>query len=83
MHMCAGLVGPKSDNVKNSLASLRPKWACKQQIHIFATTSACPKKAPVRQEREPKEERSDRSKNRSPKDALSEPIRRRKSNICD
>ena len=31
MAMCAGLVGPRSENVKASLALVRPKWACKQQ----------------------------------------------------
>ena len=79
--MCAGLVGPKSENIKNSSASVRPKWACKQQTHISATNSACPKKAPVRREREPKRQRSDRSEKGSSKEALSDPLRRRKSEL--
>ena len=36
MPMCAGLVGPKSEDVKNSSALVRPKWAYKQQTHISA-----------------------------------------------
>ena len=66
--MCAGLVGQKREHIKNSLASVRPKWACKQQTHISATNSAGPKRAPVRREREPKRQRSDRSEKRSSKE---------------
>ena len=51
----------------------------KQQANISATNFASPKKALVRQESEPKEQRSDRSENRSLKEALSEPLRRRKN----
>ena len=69
-----GLLGPKSENVTISSASVRPKWAYKQQIHISATNCACP-----RQKREPREQRSDRGEKRSPKEVLSEPLRRRKS----
>ena len=79
MHICTGLVGPKSKNVKISSASVRPKWAYKQQTHISAAYFACPKKAPVRREREPKRQRSDRSEKRSSKEGLSDPFRRRKS----
>ena len=78
MPMCAGLVGPKSETIKNSLASVRPKWACKQQTHISATNFACPKMAPVRREREPKRQRSDRSEKRCSKEVLSDSFRRRK-----
>ena len=35
MPICAGFVGPKSENVKISSALIRPKWAYKQQTHIF------------------------------------------------
>ena len=66
--MCAGLVGPRSENVKVSLALVRPKWACKQQTHVSAAYFACPKKALVRREREPKRQRSDRSEKRSSKE---------------
>ena len=59
--MCAGLVGPIGENVKISSALVRPKWAHKQQTHISAAYFACPKRAPVRREREPKRQRSDRS----------------------
>ena len=52
MPICAGLVGLKSDNIKISSALIRPKWAYKQQTHIFPTYFACPKKAPVRRESE-------------------------------
>ena len=79
MPMCAGLVGPRSENVKVSLALVRLQWACKQQTHIFPTYFACPKKALVRREREPKRQRSDRSEKRSSKEALSDPFRRRQS----
>ena len=79
MPMCAGLVGPKSENIKNSSASVRPKWACKQQTHISATNFASPKRAPVRREREPKRQRSDRSEKGTSKEGLSDPFRRRKS----
>ena len=79
MAMCAGLVGPRSENVKVSLALVRPKWACKQQTHVSAAYFACPKKALVRREREPKRQRSDRSEKRSSKEGLSDPFRRRKS----
>ena len=44
--MCAGLVGQKSENIKNSLAWVRPKWACKQQARIFAANFASPKGGP-------------------------------------
>ena len=79
--MCAGLVGPRSENVKISSASVRPKWAYKQQTHISAAYFACPKKALARQESEPKRQRSDRSEKRFLKVALSYPIRRRKSDL--
>ena len=79
MPICTGLVGPRSENVKISSASVRPKWAYKQQTHISAAYFACPKKAPVRREREAKRQRSDRSEKRSSKEALSDPFRRRKS----
>ena len=36
-------MGPKSENVKISSAWIRPKWAYKQQTHIFPTCFACPK----------------------------------------
>ena len=81
MPRCAGLVGLKSENVKISLASARPKWAYKQQTHISAAYFACPKKAPVRREREPKRQRSDRSEKRCLKEAPSDPFRRRKSDF--
>ena len=55
MLLCAGLVGLKSESVKISLALVRPWWVYKQQTHSFATIFACPKKAPVRREREPKD----------------------------
>ena len=61
MPICTGLVGRKSENVKISSVSVRPKWAYKQQTHIFPTYAACPKEALARQESEPKEQRSDRS----------------------
>ena len=73
--MCAGLVGPRSENVKISSVLVRPKWAYKQQTHISAAYLACPKKAPVRREREPKRQRSDRSEKTSSKEALSDPFR--------
>ena len=79
MPMCAGLVGPKSEHIKNSLVSVRLKSACKQQTHISATNYACPKRAPVRREREPKRQRSDRSEKGTSKEGLSDPSRRRKS----
>ena len=81
MPMCAGLVGPTSENVKNLSASVRPKWACKQQTHISAKRSASPKRAPVRREREPERQRSNKSEKLSSKEALSDPFRRRKSVI--
>ena len=81
MPMCAGLVGPRSENVKISSASVRPKWAYKQQTHISAAYFACPKKALVRREREPKRQRSDRSEKGSSKEGLSDPFRRRKSDF--
>ena len=81
MPMRAGLVGPKSENAKNLLASVRPKWACKQHTQISATCFACPKRAPVRREREPKRQRSDRSEKGTSKEGLSDPFRRRKSEI--
>ena len=83
--MCAGLVGQKSENIKNSLAWVSPKWACKQQAHIFAANFAAnfasPKRGPVRREREPKRQRSDRSEKGSSKEALADPLRRRKSEL--
>ena len=79
MHIRAGLVGPKSANVKISSALVRPQWAYKQQTHISAAYVACPKRAPVRREREPKRQRNDRSGKRSSKEALPDPFRRRKS----
>ena len=81
MTMCAGLVGPKSENIKISSASVRPKWACKQQTHTFATNFASPKRAPVRREREPKRQRSDRSETGTSKYGLSDFFRRRNSEI--
>ena len=81
MPMCAGLVGQKNEHIKNSLASVRPKWACKQQTHISATNSACPKRAPVRREREPKRQRSDRSEKGYSREAVSNLFRRRKSKL--
>ena len=72
-------MGPKSENVKISSAWIRPKWAYKQQTHIFPTYFACPKEALARQESEPKRQRNDRSEKRSSKEALSDPFRRRKS----
>ena len=77
--MCAGLVGPRSENVKVSLALVRPKWACKQQTHVSAAYFARPKKALVRREREPKRQRSDRSEKNCSKEGLSDRFRRRKS----
>ena len=79
MPICVGLVGLKSESVKISLASVRSKWAYKQQTHVSAAYFACPKKALVRRERGPKRQRSDRSEKRSSKEALSDDIRRRKS----
>ena len=35
MPICGGLVGLKNENVKISSALIRPKWAYKQQTHIF------------------------------------------------
>ena len=81
MPICTGSVGRKSENVKISSASVRPKSAYKQQTHISAAYFACPKKVPVRREREPKRQRSDRSEKRSSKEALSDPFRRRKSEL--
>ena len=81
MPTCAGLVGQKSENIKNSLDWVRPKWACKQQTHIFAATFASPKRAPVRREREPKRQMSDRSEKGTSKEALSDPLRRRKREL--
>ena len=81
MPMCAGLVGQKREHIKNSLASVRPKWACKQQTHISATNFAFPKRAPVRREREPKRQRSDRSEKGTSKEGLSDRFRHRKSEI--
>ena len=81
MPTCTGLVGLKSENVKISSASVRPKWAYKQQTHIFTIHFAFPKKALARQEREPKQQRGDRTEKRSSKEALSDPFRRRKSEL--
>ena len=77
--MCAGLVGPRSENAEISSASVRPKWAYKQQTHISAAYFACPKKALVRQERAPKRQMSDRSEKRISKEGLSDPFRHRNS----
>ena len=74
-------MGPKSENVKISSAWIRPKWADKQQTHIFPTYFACPKEALARQESEPKRQRNDRSENMSSKEALSDPCRSPKSKI--
>ena len=74
-------MGPKRENVKISSAWIRPKWAYKQQTHVFPTYFACPKEALARQESEPKRQRNDRSEKRSSKEALSDPFRRRKSVI--
>ena len=74
-----GLGRAENENVKVSLALVRPKWACKQQTHISATKFASPKRAPVRREREPKRQRSDRSEKGTSKEGLSDPFRRRKS----
>ena len=81
MPMCAGLVGPKSEHVKMSSASVRPKWAYKQQTNISAAYFARPKKALLRREREPKRQRSDRSEKGSSKEALADPLRCRKSEL--
>ena len=81
MPTCTGWVGLKSENAKVSLALVRPKWACKQQTHVSAAYFACPKKALVRREREPKRQRSDRSEKMSSKEGLSDPFRRRKSDF--
>ena len=83
MGICAGLMGPKSENVKISSAWIRPKWAYKQQTHIFPTYFACPKEALARQESEPKRQRNDRSENMSSKEALSDPFRSPKSKVFD
>ena len=79
MPICTGFVGLKSEKVKISSASVRPKWPYKQQTHISAAYLACPEKALVRREREPKTQRSDRREKRSSKEALADPFRRRKS----
>ena len=76
-------MGPKSENVKISSAWIRPKWAYKQQTHIFPTYFACPKEALARQESEPKRQRNDRSENMSSKEALSDPFRSPKSETFD
>ena len=68
-------MGPKRENVKISSAWIRPKWAYKQQTHIFPTYFACPKEALARQESEPKRQRNDRSEKRSSKKALPDPFR--------
>ena len=83
MPLCAGLVGSKSENVTISLASVRPKWAYKQQTHIFPTYVACPKEALARQESEPKRQRNERSEKGSSKQALSDPFRGPQSDIFD
>ena len=74
-------MGPKSENVKISSVWIRPKWAYKQQTHTFATYFACPKEALARQESEPKRQRNDRSEKGTSKEGLSDPFRRRKSEI--
>ena len=76
-------MGPKSENVKISSAWIRPKWAYKQQTHVFPTNFACPKEALARQESEPTRQRNDRSEKRSSKEALSDPRRGPKSDIFD
>ena len=78
MPMCTGLVGPRSENVKVSSASVRFQWAYKQQTHVFTTYFACSKKALARQESELKRQRSDKSGKRSSNEGLSAPFRRRK-----
>ena len=75
MPICAGLVGPKGEHVKISLALVGLKTANPRSAANFA----CPKKDLARQENEPKRQRSDRSEKRSSKEALSDPFRRRKS----
>ena len=55
---------------------------CCKETHILATDFTCPQKARARTESEPGEERSDRSENTSPKQALSKPFRRRKHSIA-
>ncbi len=57
-------MGPKSENVNISSAWIRPKWAYKQQTHVFPTYFACPKEALARQESEPTRQRNDRSEKR-------------------
>ena len=74
-------MGPKSETVKISSVWIRPKWACKQQTHTFATNFACPKEALARQESEPKRQRNDRSEKGSSKEALSDSFRCRKCNF--
>ena len=74
-------MGPKSENVKISSAWIRPKWAYKQQTHIFPTYFACPKEALARQESEPKRQRNDRSEKMPSKEALSDPFRNPKNKI--
>ena len=76
-------MGPKSENVKISSAWIRPKWAYKQQTHIFPTNFASPNEALARQESEPKRQRNDRSEKMSSKDALSDPCRSPKTKIYD
>ena len=79
--MCADLVVLKTEIIKISSALIRPKWAYKQQAHISSTYFACPKEAAVRREKEPKEQRSDGSETRSSKEGLSDPFRRRQSEL--
>ena len=76
-------MGPKSEDVKISSAWIRPKWAYKQQTHIFHTYFVRPKEALARQESEPKRQRNDRSENMSSKEALSDPLRNPNSEIFD
>ena len=76
-------MGPKSENVKISSAWIRPKWAYKQQTHIFPTYFACPKEALARQESEPKRQRNDRSEKMSSKEVLSDPFRNPKTEIVN
>ena len=65
--------GRKTKIVMISSAWIRPKWAYKQQTHIFPTYVASPKEALVRQESEPMRQRNDRSEQKgSSKEALSD-----------
>ena len=72
-------MAPESENVKISSAWIRPKWAYKQQTHIFPTYFVCPNEALARQESEPRRQGNDRSEKMSSKEALSDPFRSPKS----